>query len=128
MGNFVGTSYRSTPNQTDDSPNYTATGEKTCGHGIAVSGDLLRRRGGPLDYGDVVYIEDLGFKVVNDTMNARHKQRFDVWVATYKEEKDFDQKYSKKKLRMWLVKSKEEGDKTDVKFGRGFKKKIWEIK
>lgn len=128
LGVFTPTAYRSVPNQTDSSPNFTATGEKTCGHGIAISGDLLRRNGGPLDYGDLVYIEDVGFKVVNDTMNARHKQRFDVWVATYKEEKDFDQKYGRRKLRMWIVKTEIKGDKLDVKFGRGFKKKIREIK
>lgn len=114
-------------NQTDDSPNYTATGEKTCGHGIAISGDLLRKYGGPLEYGDVVYIEGIGFKIVNDTMNPRLKQRFDVWVATYKEEKEFDRLYRNKKFKMWIVKSKLEVS-TDVVFRQRSKRKIWEIK
>lgn len=108
VGNLIGTAYRSVPDQTDSSPNFTATGEKTCGHGIAVSGDLLKKAGGPLDYGDVVYIEGIGIKVINDTMNKRHKGRFDVWVSTYKEEKAFDQKYRNKKFKVWLLKTTEE--------------------
>lgn len=105
IGQLIGTAYRSVPEQTDESPFYTATGEHVCAHGIAVSLDMLKRNGGPFNFGDVVYIEDLGFKVVNDTMNKRHKGRFDVWVATYKEEKEFDQNYRNKKLKVWLVKS-----------------------
>lgn len=104
LGNFYGTSYRSVPNQTDSSPNFTSTGEHVCSHGIAVSQDLLENNGGPIEYGDVVYIEGLGFKVVNDTMNKRHKNSFDVWVATYKEEKAFDQRYGRKKFKMWVIK------------------------
>lgn len=127
IGHFIGTSYRSVPNQTDDTPNYTATGEHVCAHGIAISQDLLKHNGGPLEFGDIVYIEGLGFKIVNDTMNKRHKNRFDVWVATYKEEKEFDQKYRNKKFIFWLVKSKIEGE-TNVRFGQRTKQKIREVK
>lgn len=95
------TSYRSVPNQTDDSPYYTSTGEHVHPHGIAVSRDLHKRWGGPLNYGDVVYIEGYGFKVVNDVMNQRHKQAIDIWVATFDEEKAVGVRHK----RIWLVHS-----------------------
>jgi len=103
LGSLVNTSYRSVPEQTDASPNFTATGEKTCGHGIAISQDLLKKNGGPLEFGDTVYIDQIGLKIVNDVMNRRHKQRIDVWVATYKEEKEFDLKFRNKKLKVWKI-------------------------
>jgi 3D (Asp-Asp-Asp) domain-containing protein len=54
-----------------------------------VSQDLLKRNGGPLDYGDLLYVEGLGFRFVNDVMNQRHKRRLDIWVLTAKQEKEF---------------------------------------
>lgn len=127
IGNLIGTSYRSVPEQTDDSPNFTATGEHVCTHGIAISQDLLKKNGGLLEFGDLVYIDTIGFKTVNDTMNKRMKKRFDVWVGTYKEEREFDRAYKNRKFKVWLVKSKEEGDNTDVKSRQGLKRKIWKI-
>lgn len=97
------TSYRSVPEQTDSSPYYTSIGERVHPHGVAVSQDLLKRRGGPINYGDILYIEDIGFKVVNDCMNARHKNHIDVWVSTLKKEQDFHKKFKNKKLKVWIV-------------------------
>lgn len=94
------TSYRSVPEQTDSSPFITSIGEHVHPHGIAVSRDLLKRWGGPLDYGDMVYVEGFGFKTINDTMNERHRGRIDLWVATYEEEKRINVKRGK----IWLVK------------------------
>lgn len=128
VGKLIGTSYRSVPNQTDSSPDYTATGEHVCTHGIAISQDLLKQNGGPLEFGDVVYIEDIGFKVVNDTMNKRHTNRFDVWVATYKEEKAFDQQFRNRKLNMWIVKSKLDKGSNSNGLGQRLKQKIRQIK
>ena len=128
IGNYTPTAYRSVENQTDSSPNFTATGEKTCGHGIAISQDLLKKKGGPLEFGDVVYIQDIGFKVVNDVMNKRHKQRFDVWVATYKEEKEFDLKFRNKKLKIWKVNARIEKEQNSEQLGQRVRRKIWEIK
>src|SRR6185436_5394729 len=116
IGHLIGTAYRSVPNQTDDSPYSTATGEHVCAHGIAISQDLLKKNGGTLEFGDVVYIQDIGFKVVNDTMNKRHRGRFDVWVSVYKEEKEFDQKYRNKKLDVWKITSKEMANEIRTKF------------
>ncbi len=97
------TSYRSVPAQTDSSPFYTSTGEHVHPHGVAVSQDLLSRWGGPLNYGDTVYIEGVGLKVVNDCTNERLRQHLDVWVGTHDEEKDFDRRHRGKRARIWVV-------------------------
>jgi 3D (Asp-Asp-Asp) domain-containing protein len=89
LGNLSLTSYRSVPEQTDDSPFHTAIGERVTVRGCAVSRDLLKRWGGPLDYGDLIYIEGVGFRFVNDCMAARHKQAVDIWVEKYEDEKAF---------------------------------------
>ena len=101
LGNLTITSYRSIIAQTDNSPFITATGEHVCRHGVAVSRDLLKRWGGPLDYGDVLYIDGFGFKVINDTMNARHRRHIDIWVKTYKEEKQIGIQSKK----VWLIRT-----------------------
>jgi 3D (Asp-Asp-Asp) domain-containing protein len=102
------TSYRSVKNQTDSSPNWSSIGVHTNPMMLAVSQDLLKKNGGTLSYGDTVYVEDIGFKVVQDCMNKMYKNRADVWVSTYEEEKAFDKKFSHRKLKVWLIKKKEE--------------------
>lgn len=84
IGNLTVTAYRSLPEQTDDSPFITSIGERVNNHGVAISQDLLRS--GAVNYGDLLYIEGVGFRVVNDCMNARHRKRVDVWVASKDEE------------------------------------------
>lgn len=101
LGQLTITSYRSVPNQTDDTPFYTSIGEHVHPHGVAVSQDLLKKNGGPLDYGDTLYIEGFGFKVINDCMNKRYTNRIDIWVKTYDEEK----KINIKSKKVWIVKS-----------------------
>jgi 3D (Asp-Asp-Asp) domain-containing protein len=54
-------------------------------YGVAVSQDLLKS--GRVHYGDVLYVPGYGYRVVNDTMNARHKNRIDLMVLTLVEEK-----------------------------------------
>lgn len=98
LGSMVVTSYRSVPNQTDDSPFHTSTGEHVCKHGVAVSQDLLEKNGGPLNYGDWIYIEGIGVKQVNDCMNKRYKKQLDIWVVSYEDEKRFHNKFKNKKL------------------------------
>lgn len=102
IGNMTLTSYRSVPEQTDDTPYHTSIGERVSPRGCAVSRDLLKRWGGPLNYGDLIYIEGVGYRFVNDTMNQRHKQHVDIWVETYQEEKTFGVKKDKK---IWLIHS-----------------------
>lgn len=92
------TGYRSIPSQTDDSPNYTSIGERTHSGGAAVSRNLLRRWGGPIEYGDYIFVESMGIYKVNDVMGAtkydkvHHKRipivnAIDIWCASYEEEK-----------------------------------------
>lgn len=100
IGNLTLTSYRSVPNQTDSAPYYTSIGERVSVRGCAVSRDLLKRWGGPLNYGDLIYIEGVGFRFINDCMAARHKCAVDIWVETYQAEKAIGVKKGRK---VWLV-------------------------
>lgn len=54
-------------------------------YGCAVSQDMLKSK--VVKYGDVLEIPGIGLRVVNDTMNARHKKSVDVLVFSYEEEK-----------------------------------------
>lgn len=99
VGSLTLSSYRSVPAQTDSSPFITSTGEHVTPGGVAVSRDLLKRWGGPLDYGDHVYIEGVGIKRINDCMAARHRNSVDVWVATFADEKAFGVRSG----RVWLI-------------------------
>lgn len=101
IGSMTITSYRSVHSQTDNSPFITSIGEHVHPHGVAVSRDLLSRWGGSLNYGDTIFIEGYGLKVVNDVMNARHKQSVDIWVATLNDERKVGIRYK----RVWLVQS-----------------------
>ncbi len=101
VGSFTVTSYRSVPLQTDASPFYTSIGEHVCNDGIAVSQDLLKN--GTFKYGDWVYIPQIGLKRVNDTMNARWKDRMDVWVSSLDEEKKFFRQFKIHKLKVYKV-------------------------
>lgn len=85
IGTMTVTSYRPILEQTDDSPTYTSIGDRTTKFGCAVSQDLLKN--GLVAYGDVLYIPGYGYRVVNDTMNARHHNHVDLLVNTKDEEK-----------------------------------------
>lgn len=100
LGTLTVTSYRSVPEQTDDSPFITSTGDRVHQDGCAVSRDLLKKWGGPIDYGDVLYIEGYGFKIVNDTMHPRIKRHVDMWVPTYQDEKAV----GVRKIKIYLIK------------------------
>ena len=102
LGNLYVTSYRSTVSQTDDSPYITSIGDRVGTHGVAVSPDL--RKSGKVKYGDWLYLDGIGFKKVNDVMNARHVNRLDVWVPNYQKEKEFDKKFRGKKIKVYIVK------------------------
>lgn len=85
LGTMTLTSYRPIAAQTDDSPTYTSIGDRTTKFGCAVSQDLLKS--GLVSYGDVLYVPGYGYKIVNDTMHARHKYHIDLLVFTHDEEK-----------------------------------------
>lgn len=108
LGDFNVTAYQSVPNQTDRSPFSTSIGERTSPHGVAVSQDLLAN--GTVRYGDLVYVEDVGWRIVNDCMNERHRNRFDVWVQNDEAERQFDKRFANRKLRIWRVR-KDNGTK-----------------
>lgn len=101
LGNLYVTSYRSVPTQTDSSPWITATGERVTVRGCAVSQDFITS--GELKYGDLLYIEGIGYRFINDTMNKRCKHQIDVWVLSAEEETKFDKKFKGKKLSVWVV-------------------------
>lgn len=104
LGTFQVTSYRSVPQQTKPTGyHWTASGVRCNIHGVAVSQDMLKVNGGKLSFGDILLVEGIGIKFVEDTMNKRHKNSLDVWVATHKEEKAFDIKFRNKKLKAWLI-------------------------
>lgn len=102
LGALIPTSYRSVPKQTKPKDcEYTSIGDHVCHDGVAVSQDLLLS--GRVKYGDWLYLEGIGLKRVNDTMNARHKNRVDVWVNTYKEEKEFEARYKQHPIKVWII-------------------------
>lgn len=84
------TMYNAVPEQTDSTPDIVADGTRFDPNmasqlrWIAVSRDLLHYWGGPLYFGDVVYLEILkdpiksGFYRVKDTMNPRFTNRVDI--------------------------------------------------
>jgi 3D (Asp-Asp-Asp) domain-containing protein len=83
------TSYRSVPEQTDDTPFYTSIGLHVKEGFCAVSQDQL---GKSIHYGDILYVEipakpELNrYCMVADTMNKRNKRAIDFWVATKAQE------------------------------------------
>jgi 3D (Asp-Asp-Asp) domain-containing protein len=97
IGSLTLTSYRSVPSQTDNSPWITSIGERVSIRGCAVSQDFLKSR--ELKYGDLLYIENIGFRFINDTMNARYKKSIDIWVATEQEEKQI----GVRKAKVWVI-------------------------
>ena len=82
------TMYNPTPGQTDKTPNITADGTRinpkkaSSYRYVALSRDLIKRWGGPFDYGDYIVIEGTdkydGVYQVRDTMNARFTNRVDI--------------------------------------------------
>lgn len=105
IGNLTITSYRPVPEQTDSTPFITANGDRVKKGGVALSRNLLQRWGGVVKYGDTIYIDELGFFEVNDTMNKRHVNWADVFVWTLDEEKRFHKKYGINKRKVWLIKA-----------------------
>ena len=100
LGVMTLTSYQPIKEQTDDTPCIPANGKSVHTDGVAVSRDLHVRWGGVLDFGDLIYIEDIGWKIVIDVMNKRHKKSIDILVKDLENEKLFYQKcrHCKKKV------------------------------
>ena len=102
LGTLLATSYRPIAAQTkpsciDRHRCETANGENVSELGVAVSQDYLDS--GILHYGDCLYIDGVGFRLVNDCLNRRYKKRIDVFVYTAQEEKAF----GVRRLRVWKI-------------------------
>lgn len=101
LGKLHFTAYRPIPAQTKpEGYEWTSIGDKTTQFGCAVSQDLLKSD--KVHYGDVLFIEGQGFRIVNDCMNARWKKAIDVLVFSYQEEKKVGVSYK----RVWVVREK----------------------
>ena len=108
VGNLTLTSYRSVPSQTKPKDcEWTSIGDRVCRDGVAVSQDLLES--GRVRYGDWIYIEGVGLKRINDTMNRRHREHVDVWVRTLDEERAFHSRFRGRRARVWLINLRPEG-------------------
>lgn len=107
IGTVTLTSYQPLPAQTKPSclnrhQCETSIGDGITQFGAAVSQDLLKS--GVVHYGDVLSIEGVGMRVVNDTMNKRHKKCVDLLVFSYAEEK----KVGVQHRRVWVLHHKGE--------------------
>lgn len=79
LNNIQITSYNNHANQTDDTPNITATNRPVRENMVAASPDLLNK--GIIHYGDLVYIDcTKQWYVVEDTMNRRFERRLDIFL------------------------------------------------
>ena len=109
------TMYQPVYPQTDDTPNITADGTRIrIGKAsqykfVALSRNLLRRWGGPFDYGDLVLIKGTKHKDavyhVRDTMNPKWVNVVDILESTHVEPYKFTGVHIYK--LNWLTKEKE---------------------
>jgi hypothetical protein len=97
------TAYQPKKKQTDSSPWSTSIGERVTIRGCAVSQDMLADNGGPLHYGDLLFIEHVGFRFVNDCMNKRISHGLDLWVPTQEAERKVFSKFHNGLRNVYLV-------------------------
>ena len=99
LGTMTVTAYRPVPSQTDSTPTYTSINDRTTKFGIAVSQDLLES--GEIQYGDVLKVDGLGLRIVNDTMARRHTRSVDLLVLTREEEK----RVGIRRCKIWRIRN-----------------------
>ncbi len=102
LGTLQVTSYRPIPAQTKPECTSrdhcrTANDDGITKYGCAVSQDYIKS--GAIHYGDAIYIEGYGLRVVNDCLNARYVHSVDMLVLTRAEEKAVGVRH----LRVWLI-------------------------
>lgn len=75
------TGYSSSRDQCDADPFTTASNTQVRDGIVALSRDLIRRYNpdAPFTWGDRVHLEGVGEFVVEDSMNARYRNRVDIW-------------------------------------------------
>jgi len=102
LGTLQATSYRPVPAQTKKeciSREHcrTSIDENVSELGVAVSQDLLAS--GKVHYRDVLWVDTVGYRIVNDCLNARIHNSIDVFVYTRAEEVKFGVRH----LKVWVV-------------------------
>lgn len=71
--------YTSSIRETDSTPFITASGSRVRNGIIAVSHDLLNR----FEYGDSLYVKNMGWFEVQDCMHHRWTNTIDIWCGSY---------------------------------------------
>ncbi|MCM1260641.1 MAG: 3D domain-containing protein [Staphylococcus sp.] len=93
LKNITVTSYNNHENQTDSTPNVTATNRPIREGIVAASRDLFKS--GQVHYGDLIYIDCFDkWYVVEDTMNQRFEKRLDLFLFDKKESLKINKKCS----------------------------------
>lgn len=89
--NVTVTSYTNSVEETDSTPNITATNRLVYEGSCAVSQDLFKKTIFP---GDIIYVKKLNqYFIVEDTMNKRHTNAIDIFVFKHRK---YDETYPKK--------------------------------
>lgn len=102
LGTLQVTSYQPIPAQTkpeclDRWHCATANGDGLTMYGFAASQDLLKS--GEVKFGDIIYVENFGYRVCNDSMGPRARRSIDLLVFTHAAEKHVGVRH----LRVWLI-------------------------
>jgi len=84
------TAYTARPEETDDTPTITASGQQVRLGIVALSRDLEHEFG--LQFGDMVEIEGLGVFEFQDRMNRRIKRGVDIFFNSYRKAIQFGRK------------------------------------
>ena len=76
--NIKVTSYNNVPNQTDSTPNITASNRPVYEGSVALSRDFFKKG---VRYGDLLYIDCFdSWYIIEDKMNARFTNRVDIFL------------------------------------------------
>lgn len=76
--NIKVTAYNNAPNQTDSTPNITASNRPVYEGSVALSRDFFKKG---VRYGDLLYIDCFdGWYIIEDKMNARFTNRVDIFL------------------------------------------------
>jgi len=107
IGNLNVTAYQPIEEQTDASPCITASNRYVHIDGVAISRDLHVNYGGELEFGDMVFIKGVGFKVINDLMHSRHMKSIDILVENEAQEAEIWKRFKKRTTKVWRIRSDE---------------------
>lgn len=95
------TFYTNTIEETDDTPNITASNRPVFDGIIALSRDFFNKDN--VKFGDLVYVEEINkFFIIEDKMNARHQNSADIF--TYIKDKKLLNKSLKCKIKIFKFK------------------------